>query len=179
MIRQIAAKRYAEGVLELARSQDKLEEWSELLQLISRILGDPQVASLMASARISTTNKISLAERLFEGLDPLALNLVRLLVSKGRGALAPEIAEAYQEMVDEERGIAHATVTTAVPLSAEEEQMVARRLAEISGKQVVLQTRVDENIIGGLVARVGDRLIDGSTKSRLQSLKRKLEGAEF
>ena len=179
MIREIAAKRYAEGIFELARSQNRLDEWSANLQTISSVLADVQVIGLLQSSRMSLADKIALAERLFQGLDAQALNLVKLLISKGRVRLAPQIAEAYQEMVDETKGIVHATVTTAVPLSDEERDMVARRLQEVSSKQVVLQTEVDEEIIGGLVARMGDTLIDGSTKSKLAALKQQLEGARL
>ena len=105
------------------------------------------------------------------------LNLARILVHRGRTALAAQIAEAFQELADAARGIAHAEVTTAVPLSEGEAKAVAEKLAEITGKQVVVQTRVDEGIIGGLVARIGDRLIDGSTRSRLAALRCRLQEA--
>ncbi|HZP26042.1 MAG TPA: F0F1 ATP synthase subunit delta [Dehalococcoidia bacterium] len=177
MIREIAAKRYAEGIFELARSQNKLDEWSASLQTIAGVLSDAQVMGLLQSSRMSHSDKLSLVERLFQGMDEQPLNLVRLLVSKGRTRLAPQIAEAYQEMVDETKGIVHATVTTAVPLSDEERDMVTRKLQELSDKEVILQTEVDENIIGGLVARMGDTLIDGSTRSKLATLKQQLEGS--
>jgi F-type H+-transporting ATPase subunit delta len=79
--------------------------------------------------------------------------------------------------VDAERGIAHAAVTTAVPLSEAEARAVAERLSEISNRQVVVERLVDEGIIGGLIARIGDKLIDGSTRSQLAALKRRLQEA--
>lgn len=179
MIRQIAAKRYAEGIFNLARSADKLEEWADNVQQISAILSDPQVQVLLQSNRMSLEDKLALGDRLFAGMGPQALNLARLLIAKGRTGLAPQITEIYQEMVDEASGIAHATVTTAVDLSDDEKALVTRRLEEISGKRVVLQTRVDSEILGGLVARLGDTLIDGSTMSKLTAMKRQLEGARL
>jgi F-type H+-transporting ATPase subunit delta len=72
--------------------------------------------------------------------------------------------------------MAQATVLTAVPLSEDERQAVVRRLQELTGKEIVLETQVDPEILGGLVARVGDRLIDGSTRSQLLKLRSRLAG---
>jgi F-type H+-transporting ATPase subunit delta len=144
---------------------------------MAAVFSDSEIAALMQEARISAADKMGLAEKALAGVDPLVLNLARLLVHRGRTALAPQIAEAFQELVDAERGIAHALVTTAVPLSDDETRAVAEKLSEISNKQVVVETQVDERIIGGLVARIGDKLIDGSTRSRLLALKRRLREA--
>ena len=177
MIRQLAAKRYAEAAYQLARERGTVEPWSAALELMAAAFRDPQMAAAMDNARILTAAKLRLVEGTLEGIDPLALNLARLLVARGRTALAPQIAEAFQERVDEERGVAHALVMTAVPLSDGEKVAIADRLKEVTGKRIVLETQVDENIVGGLVARIGDRLIDGSTKSRLLALKKQLQGA--
>jgi F-type H+-transporting ATPase subunit delta len=177
VIREIAARRYAEAAFQIAREQGTEERWSEGLSLIAAVFSDPEVEAVMKEARVSTANKMSLAEGTLEGVDPLVLNLARLLVHRGRTALAPQIVEAFQELVDAERGIAHALVTTAVPMSEAEARAVSQRLSEISGRQVVVETVVDEGIIGGLVARIGDKLIDGSTRSQLLALKRRLQEA--
>ena len=177
MIRDVAAKRYAEAAYEIARERGTLEEWSAALSLMALVFADPQMTAMMDSARIAAVEKVRLVERTLEGIDPLALNLARLLVTNGRTALAPQVAEAFQELVDEARGVAHALVTSAVPLSPSEQEAVASKLGEITGKRVDITTKVDESIIGGLVARIGDRLIDGSIRSKLQALKRQLQEA--
>jgi F-type H+-transporting ATPase subunit delta len=177
VIREIAARRYGEAAFQIAREGDTEERWSEGLALMAAIFSDSEMASLMQEARISSADKMGLAEKALEGVDPLVLNLARLLVHRGRTALAPQIAEAFQELVDAERGIAHALVTTAVPLSDDETKAVAEKLSEISDQQVVVETQVDERVIGGLVARIGDKLIDGSTRSQLMALKRRLREA--
>jgi F-type H+-transporting ATPase subunit delta len=122
-------------------------------------------------------DKQKLVEDALAGADPLVLSLAHLLLRRGRTALGPQIAEAYQEMLDEAKGIAHALVASAVPLSQEDIAAVVRRLSEITGREVVVETLVDESILGGLVVRIGDRLIDGSTQSKLEALKRQLSGA--
>ena len=177
MIREIAARRYGEAAFQIARESGTEERWSEGLSLMAAAFSDLEMAALMREARISTADKLALVERSLPGVDPLVLNLARLLVHRGRTALAPQIAEAFQELLDAERGIAHALVTTAVPLSDSEAKAVAEKLSEISGKQVVVESQVDERIIGGLVARIGDNLIDGSTRSQLTALKRRLREA--
>ncbi len=177
MIREIAARRYGEAAFQIARERGTAEAWSEGLGLMATVFAHPEVAAVMQEARISTDDKMRLTERALEGVDPLVLNLARLLVHRGRTALAPQIAEAFRELVDAERGIAHAVVTTAVPLSEAEARAVAEKLSGISGRQVVVEAQVDEGIIGGLIARIGDKLIDGSTRSQLAALKRRLQEA--
>ncbi len=177
MIREIAARRYGQAAFQIAREAGTEELWSEGLSLMAAIFSDPEMAAMMQEARISSADKMGLAEKALAGVDPLVLNLARLLVHRGRTALASQIEEAFQELADAERGIAHALVTTAVPLSDDETRAVAEKLSEISDQQVVVETEVDERIIGGLVARIGDKLIDGSTRSRLLALKRRLREA--
>lgn len=177
MIREIAARRYAEAAFQIAGEQGKEDAWLEGLDRMGALFADPEVQAIMESPRVAEADKMGLAEQALEGADPLLLNLARLLVRRGRAALAPQIAEAFRELVDAERGIAHARVTTAVPLSDAERKAVAEKLSEITGKEVVVDTEVDDGIIGGLVARIGDKLIDGSTRSRLLALKRRLAEA--
>jgi len=177
VIREIAARRYAEAAFEIAREAGTEQRWSEGLSLVAAVFSNPEMAAVMQEARIPTANKVAAAENTLAGVDPLVLNLARLLIDRGRTALASQIAEAFQELADARRGIAHAQVTTAVPLSEGEAKAVAEKLGEITGKEVVVEMRVDEEVIGGLVARIGDKLIDGSTHSRLAALKRRLEEA--
>ncbi len=177
MIREIAARRYAEAAFQIARDQGAEVRWSDELSLMAAVFSDPDVEAVMQEARVSTADKMSLAEKTLEGADPLVLNLARLLVHRGRTALALQIAEAFRERVDAERGIAHAVVTTAVDMSEAEARTVSEKLSEISGRQVIVETLVDEGIIGGLIARIGDKLIDGSTRSQLAALKRRLQEA--
>ena len=178
MIRDITAKRYAEAALLLARESGNEEAWSTGLAAVAALYGDPQAQALLENTRLPLADKLRFVTGALTGVDPLVLNLARLLLRRGRTALGPQISETFQELLDEVRGISHAVVTTAVPLSGEDVEALARRLAEITGKRVEVETRVDESLLGGLTARIGDRLIDGSTRSKLTALKRRLEGAQ-
>jgi F-type H+-transporting ATPase subunit delta len=177
VIREIAARRYGEAAFQIAREAGTEDAWSQGLALMAAAFSDPQVESVMSETRIPYERKVELVEAALAGVGPLVLNMAKLLVHRGRTSLAPQIAEAFQELADAQRGIAHALVTTAVPMSDTETKAVADKLSEISGVQVTVTPDVDESIIGGLVARIGDKLIDGSTRSRLQALKRRLEEA--
>ncbi len=177
MSRDVAAKRYAEAAYLLAREDGKQQAWSQGLAAMGALFADEQVRTLLQGRRLPLSEKMQLVERALAEVDPLVLNLARLLLRRGRASLGPHIAEAFQELLDEAKGISHAIVTSAVPLSKEDERAVERRLRDITGGEVTLETEVDERILGGLVVRIGDRLIDGSTRSRLLALKRRLAGA--
>jgi F-type H+-transporting ATPase subunit delta len=177
VIRDVAAKRYAEAAYLIAHQDGTEEVWSAGLSAMSALFGDHQASALLESTRVPSVQKLQMVDRALAGVDPLVLNLARLLLRRNRTSLGPDIAQAFQELVDESKGISHATVTSAVPLSEADERAVAQRLREITRGEVTLQTEVDESILGGLVVRIGDRLIDGSTKSQLLALKRRLAGA--
>jgi len=171
-----AARRYAEASFELALKHDELDRWASDLRALAEVLAEPGAAAFFESAGVPEAQKERVLEQVLEGIGPLAWNLACLLLSRGRLGLGPQIALAFQELVDGHRGVAHAEVTTAVPLTASQAVAVATRLGELTGKQVVVEAQEDPGIIGGLVARIGDQLIDGSTRAKLESLKRDLEG---
>jgi F-type H+-transporting ATPase subunit delta len=173
---EVAAKRYAQAVFDIAREKGEFDRWAEDLQAIVDLVAQPGVLDVLASSRVPSEVKARLLGAGLADLDPLALNLAHLLVDKGRIALAEQIREEYQSLLDEHRGVAKAVVITAVPLSSDEGQAVVQRLKELTGKEIVLETRVEPEILGGLVARVGDHLIDGSTRTQLLELRHKLAG---
>jgi len=178
MIRDTAAKRYARAAFEVALDRGALDRWSDDLRLIATVMSDAQALAVLANTKVPLAERYRLLEVTLPGIEPQALNLARLLVAKGRAGLAPQIAEAYLGLVDEHRGIAHATVVTAVPLSDAERQAVEKTLGEMFGKQVIAHLEVEPGIVGGLVARIGDKLIDGSTHGKLLALRRSLAGQE-
>jgi len=178
MIRDTAAKRYARAAFEVALDHGTLDRWSDDLQLIAAVAGDAKALALLANTKVPLAERYRFLEATLTEIDPRAMNLARLLVAKGRAGLAPQIAEAYLGLVDEHRGIAHATVVTAVPLSDAEREAVEKRLGEVSGKQIIAHLEVDPEIVGGLVARIGDKVIDGSTHGKLLALRRSLTGQE-
>ncbi len=178
MLRDPAAKRYALAAFELARDRGELEVWERDLGALAGALAVPEALAFVASRRVGADAKEAFLRRVVEEpAPPLVWNLVRLLLARGRLALLAQIGEQFQALLDEHRGIAHAQVLTVVAMSDEEQEALARRLSELTGKQVQLEVEEDAEILGGLVARIGDRLIDGSARSKLLALKRRLAGA--
>lgn len=178
MIQDPAARRYAQAIFALAEEKGTFDEWLDDLETLAVAFSDPVVARALSSQRIPAERKEALIRQAAPDLRPLSWNLLRLLIRKKRLHLLPQIAEALRELVDERRGVAKAIVTTALPLDGADRQRVAERLSQITGKQVLVETRVDESIMGGLIARIGDRLIDGSTRTKLLALRAALEGKE-
>ena len=176
MIRDVAAKRYAEAAYLIARQDGTESAWLDGLSTMATLFGSPDAQAFLQNSRVPPAQKAALVEKGLAGVDPLVLNLGRLLLRRNKTALGPQIREAFQELVDEAKGISHATVTSAVPLTPDDVKAVTQRLTDMTGGEVIVSTHVDESILGGLVVRIGDRLIDGSTKSRLQALKQQLAG---
>ena len=175
--RVVSARRYAEAVFGLAGDADAFDAWSAALRTIAEFLDEPGVAGIARSNKVPRPEKLRLLEAgLAAEISPLALNLVGVLNDRNKLGLARDVQSIFQEMVDERRGVAHATVTTAVPLADDERAAIAAKLSSLTGKQVDVTPIVDESIIGGVIARIGDQLIDGSTRTRLIALKRRLEG---
>lgn len=177
MLRDPAAARYARAGFELARDRSELDDWERDLRALAGALALPEALAFVTGHRAPPEAKEQLLQRVLGQPAPLVWNLVRLLSSKGRLELLPQIEERFRTLLDEERGIAHAQVLTAVPMSDDERQALAQRLSQLTGKQVEVQAFVEPEILGGLVARIGDRLVDGSARTRLLALKRQLAGA--
>jgi len=177
VVRGLHARRYAQAVFEIALARKELDRWQSDLEKIARLSEDARLIAFLESPKFHFDDKARLlAERLAD-INPLALNLAYLLVTRGRLSVVGDIAEEYQRRLDNYRGIASAEVTTAVPLDDKDKQRLAEHLGAVVGKKVVLKTEVDAGLIGGIIARVGGKLLDGSIRSKLEALKRELVGA--
>jgi F-type H+-transporting ATPase subunit delta len=177
MKREIAARRYAEAIFQIARSTQTIDQWRSDLQSVAGVFGDPEVLGLLENATVPPPAKEDVLNRTLAGISPLAMNYARLLVQRRRVALAPQIADDFRALADDYIGVAHAEVTTVVDLDDNEKRLIAEQLSRITGKNVDVQVHTDPSILGGMIARVGDTLIDGSTRTRLQALRQRLEAA--
>lgn len=172
-----AAKRYAQAVFELAREKEALDAWQADLGLLTEVVNDRLGQSFFADPNVADERKRAVLDKVLASAQPEARNLARLLLERGRLGAVPQIAAIYEEALRAERGIAVAEVTTADPLSAAGEAMIRQRLQRLMGKQIELRLQVDPSIIGGIVARVGDLVIDGSVVSQLRKLRARLATA--
>lgn len=169
-----SARRYAQAVFELAQESDKLEEWRQDLTKIAELVEDTEFMALMENPKLPFEIKTKLAQQRLEGINPLAMNLVCLLVTKGRLKNADQIAEEYERLLNDYHGTAVAEVTTAIPLDEVDKEKLNRHLEAIAGRKVNITLQVDPTILGGFVARIDDTLIDGSLRSKLGELKKTL-----
>lgn len=174
MIRQVIAKRYAEAAYDIACRQRAVDHWSYALEAMVVVFSEEHVARIVRDARVSKEAKLKMVRVILGDIEPLALNFACLLVANGRTELCSQVKEAFLELVDRERGLVHALVTSAVPLSDDEQNAMARQLGRMTGQKVDITMTLDEGIIGGFTARIGDRLIDGSTRSKLEALRQQL-----
>jgi F-type H+-transporting ATPase subunit delta len=173
----LAAKRYAIAAFELAQEHNDSDAWLNALRQIAEFMGDPEVRRVLENTRVAQEPKQRLIEAALGDLPALPLNLARLLVRKNRTALAVDIARQFEQLLEQQRGVSRARATTAVPLGDAERAALSRRLAQQTGGEIVLETAVDPELLGGVVVQIGDRLIDASTRMKLRALRANLISA--
>ena len=154
-----------------------MERWQSDLEKMVQTVKDEDIRRFLESPKIHFEAKSKLLSEHVKGVNPLVLNLVLMLISRGRLNIIGEIADEYQRLLRSSRGVELAEVTTAVPLSKEDEQKLARQLGRIVGQKIEIKADINPGIIGGFTARIGDRLLDGSTRGKLAALKKELAGA--
>lgn len=174
MPRISSGKRYAQAAFELALEKNEMESWQAGLRKIADLTKDEELMALLQNPRLPLAAKRTILQKGLGEINPLAFNLALLLTSKGRLKLTNDISQQYNELLDFHRGIEHAEVIAAMPLSDEDREAISRRLGEIVEHKVVIDAQVDPSIIGGFIARIGDTLIDGSIRQRLEALKKSL-----
>ncbi len=174
MARAGSAKRYAQAVFQLAREKNEVERWRFELRTIAETLSDPQLRAILEDPKVHLTEKEKLVSKCLPDIRQLALNFSYILVAKQMLGILKQIVSEYERMADAYQGLEHAKVITAVPLDEQDREKLSGRLATLTGKKILLETEVDPAIIGGFVARIGDQLIDGSSRAKLEALKRRL-----
>jgi F-type H+-transporting ATPase subunit delta len=174
-----SAKRYASAAFNFASESGDYDGWLQTLNDFARMLQMPSARTIFISPVVPTSQKHAALDHLLPTAAPLVRNFLHILADRARLDEVPGIAEALITLINQQRGIITAEVTTAIPLEPDMERLVAGRLAAYfhSDPQLVtIVSRVDPAIIGGVVARVGDRVIDDSVRGRLEHLRRSLYG---
>jgi F-type H+-transporting ATPase subunit delta len=165
------ARRYAQAYFDLAQEAGEIEAWGQELAEVAAMLSDPEVARALANPRLRAEQRAALVASLLEGRSRHVGNLVRLLLERGRIAALPLVVTHYRRLADRASGVLRAEVIAAVPVDEAAAQLIKRTLTERLGGEVQTEVRQDPGIIGGLVIRIGDRVIDGSVRTRLQQLR--------
>ena len=178
MTNKTAAIRYARALLDVAVKEqadlelieNELSQFADLFTqypLLEKVLLNPAVPVPRKRAAVSDV----LAQAQF---TPIVSKLIALLADRDRLVLVPDLLRAYGDRLLDHRGIVRAEVTTAVPLDAPRAEAIRKGLATLTGRTVLLATKIDPAIIGGLVARIGSTVYDGSVTRQLEKMKERL-----
>jgi F-type H+-transporting ATPase subunit delta len=198
MLKGAIARRYAEAMFEIALKQNTVDRTLEDVKGITQVFANRKLAYLLREPKVPAQRK---EKALREGLGgtggtslggangasldgtgrpggarvlPTSLNLALLVVQRGLVDLMPNIAKELETLVLDYRNEAIAEVTTAAPMDQAQANLVKKALEHSTGKSIIMGTHVDPSILGGVIARVGDQLIDNSVRYRLQALEREL-----
>lgn len=175
-----AAHRYAKALLSLANESDILQQVDADMRLVNNtISASRDLQLLLRNPVVKDTLKLTVLKNIFSAVDKQTTQLFETLLQNKRLGLLPRITESFIALVDEKNGVVRAEVTTAVPLTDELEKKVLAKVKEITGNEASLMKKVDENLIGGFLLRVGDLQYDASISGRLNRLKQKFKQNEL
>lgn len=174
MSRRENAVQYAKGLFNVAVSDADPRQVGEELKAFAALLeAEPELRRILVSAAVPSDRKLAVLRDIarLSPTSPLLQQFFALLVRRHGFGLLPEIAEDYEKRLMQHLQIVSAEVTSAVPLSAEDRAALAKRFADATGKQVRVSTAVDPSIVGGVVARIGSVVYDGSVRRQLERLR--------
>ena len=172
------AKNYAEALLDLAQKDGDLAKWGRLIdQFAEAMSSDAKLAGFLASPRIAASEKNRVIGQALEGQVPATfIRFIQALIRNRRQLLIPQVATQFHALVDIVENRVHAAVTVAKTASPADQKSIAERLSKVVGKTVVPHFYVNPAVLGGLVVRVGDTVLDGSVRRRLARLKTQMLG---
>ena len=176
-----AATRYARALFDVATKEGDVQQAGRDLQAFAGLVaGNEMLARTLTNPAIPAQNKRAVVEQLLQradGLSPIVAKLLLMLAERDRLALLPDLAAAYEARLMDHARVVRAQLTTAMELSADRLAALQQGLAQATGRDVRLETRVDPSIIGGAVARIGSTVYDGSVTTQLQKVKERLTAA--
>ncbi|HTI14471.1 MAG TPA: ATP synthase F1 subunit delta [Dictyobacter sp.] len=171
MLKGAIARRYAEAMFEIARRQNSIDRTLEDIKGIAELFSQRKLAYLLKEPKVPAQRKEStLRENVGPHVLPTSLNLALLIVQRELVDVMPAIAREFEQFVLDYRNQAVATVTSAAQLDESQQAVVKRMLERQTGKTIIMHTQIDPNILGGIIARVGDQVIDSSVRYRLHAL---------
>jgi F-type H+-transporting ATPase subunit delta len=167
-----SARRYADAAFEIAERDGNVQSWLKHLERAAALVANEKAERVLGNPALPLDKRRELLGAAIGEDAPQQLqNLLLLLLRRGRIQLVPRIAAAFRELVNRRAGVTIALVTSATELSAQDVRAIEERLERITRGKVDLEVRVDPGLLGGVVVRVGDRLLDGSVRGRLERLR--------
>ena len=165
------ARPYAQAVFELARDAGDFAPWSAMLDFLEKVVADPQMRPLLGDPTIRKGVLAGLLQDICgDRLTAQGRNFIQVLADAGRLALVPQIGLLYEQQRTEAEGVTEVEVISAYPLDDREKQKISSAMAQRLGKQITINARIDKQLIGGVVIRAGDAVIDASVLGRLRQL---------
>lgn len=175
MLKGAIARRYAGAIFELAQKQNALDRTLEEVKGIAQVFSNRKLAYLLQEPKVPAQRKeAALREALTSQVLPTSLNLALLIVQRGLVDVMPRVASELERLVLDYHNQAIAQVTTAVEMDKAQSDLVQGALERTTGKNIIMHPRIDPSILGGLIARVGDQIVDSSVRYRLQALQQEL-----
>lgn len=170
------ARNYAETLLTLARRAEDLPGWGKLIGDVANAMrSDTTLWRFLESPKVSEAQKSAvLSDALADRVPRLFLKFLQTMVHKRRQMLIPQVSDEYNLLIDEVEGRVHANVTMAKDSSEEDRNVLAEQLSRVLGKTVVPHVTVNPAILGGVIVRVGDTVMDGSVRKRLATLRSRM-----
>ena len=167
------ARNYAEALRDLAARQDAVVAYGVLLDAVAgAVTTEPRLVAVLASPRVPKQRKKRLLREALEGHAPrVFVGFLEAVVQRGRQGLLAAISAEYEQLVDRHLKRVHAAVTTAHDVDPEAGKAITASLARLAGQEVLPHFRTDPRLLGGLIVRMGDRVLDGSLRRRLQQLR--------
>jgi F-type H+-transporting ATPase subunit delta len=169
-------RNYAEALLALAQKDGDVEQWGLLLDAIATAMREDQtLRTFLESPKLAASHKIDILQKaLGRKVPKIFLRYIETVIHKRRQMLIPSIATEYQALIDESENRLHANVTVAREPAEPERDALARQLTRLFGKRVVPHITENPAILGGVIVRVGDTVMDGSVRKRLSVLKQRM-----
>ncbi len=165
------ARPYARAVFETANEESKLTEWSAMLGLLEAVVTDVQMKPVLATPKLDAA---ALTDFILDvcgsGLSVTGKNFVKVLANAGRLSLLPEINKLYEQLRAEAEGSVEVEVISAYELAAEQQNTIAAAMTKRLGKKVEISSHIDNTLIGGVIIRAGDTVIDASVRGRLKAM---------
>ncbi len=175
MLKGAIARRYAGAIFEIGRKQNTLDRTLEDVTGIAQVFAHRTLAYLLREPKVPTKRKETAIRQALAGkVLPSSLNLALLVVQRELVDLMPNIARELEQLVLDYKHQAVAQVTTATKLDDTQMALIKQALERRTGKTILVETKVQPDILGGVIARVGDQVIDGSIRYRLSALRQQL-----
>jgi F-type H+-transporting ATPase subunit delta len=173
-------RRYVRALFNTAQQAGVVDQVEEDLRSVDQVIrGSSRLSRALGAPTISTDQKKELMARAFAGVNPLTLRFLLLVLDRRRQAFLPAVHAEFRRLANEARNILPVEVSSAVPLEAAEQERLAAALAARTGKTIRLEVTHRPELIGGLIVRMGDTILDGSVKTKLDQLHARLLGSSF